>query len=195
MKRISFLLVTLALCAAPTVRAQDAATQERLDKLTGRIEDLTAAQEALKKQVNELTRELESVREQATKPTANYARPEDLNRLGEAIKEVDRKRMDDAEKIHSELLKLRTVLEKPLAPPKPKTTSVPKDKPAPEVPTGDGKVFLYVIQKNDSLDAIVQAYKEKNIKVTVAGILKANPGLIPEKMRVGQKIFIPAPQP
>jgi LysM repeat protein len=52
-----------------------------------------------------------------------------------------------------------------------------------------------VIQKNDSLDAIVQAYKEKNIKVTVAGILKANPGLIPEKMRVGQKIFIPAPQP
>ena len=62
MKRISFLLVTLALCAAPTVRAQDAATQERLDKLTGRIEDLTAAQEALKKQVNELTRELESVR-------------------------------------------------------------------------------------------------------------------------------------
>ena len=111
MKRISFLLVTLALCAAPALRAQDAATQERLDKLSGRIEDLTAAQEALKKQMSELSRELESVREQSGKPNTSYARQEDLNRLAEAIKEVDRKRMDDAEKIHSELLKLRKALE------------------------------------------------------------------------------------
>ena len=75
MKRISFLLVTLALCAAPAVRAQDAATQERLDKLAGRIEDLTAAQESLKKQVSDLTKELGDVREQALKPSVSYARP------------------------------------------------------------------------------------------------------------------------
>ena len=185
----------MALCAAPTVRAQDAATQERLDKLTGRIEDLTAAQEALKKQVNELTRELESVREQATKPTANYARPEDLNRLGEAIKEVDRKRMDDAEKIHTELLKLRDLLKAPPPSPKQKAASLPKEKSAPEQPATDDKVFPYVIQSGDTLEAIVQAYKEKNIKVTVAGILKANPGLKAERLIVGKKIFIPAPQP
>ena len=107
MKRISFLLITLALCSAPAVRAQDAATQERLDKLSGRIDDLTTAQEALRKQIAELSRELESVREQSSKPNTSYARPEDLNRLAEAIKEVDRKRMDDAEKTHTELLKLR----------------------------------------------------------------------------------------
>jgi septal ring factor EnvC (AmiA/AmiB activator) len=82
MKRISLLLLTLALCAPPAVRAQDAATQERLDKLSGRIEDLTAAQEAMKKQMTELSKELQSVREQASKPTGNYARPEDLNLLG-----------------------------------------------------------------------------------------------------------------
>ena len=50
-----------------------------------------------------------------------------------------------------------------------------------------------MIQSGDTLDAIVQAYKEKNIKVTVAQILKANPGLKAERLRVGQKIFIPAP--
>ena len=126
MKRISFLLVTLALCAAPAVRAQDAATQERLDKLSGRIEDLTAAQEALKKADGDLSRELESVREQSGKPNTSYARQEDLKRLAEAIKEVDRKRMDDAEKIHTELLKLRKVLETPLPPPKPKPASSPE---------------------------------------------------------------------
>ena len=47
----------------------------------GRIEDLTAAQEALKKQMSELNRELESVREQLGKPNTSYARQEDLKRL------------------------------------------------------------------------------------------------------------------
>jgi LysM repeat protein len=194
MKRISFLLMTLALCAAPAVRAQDAATQERLDKLSGRIEDLTAAQESLKKQISELTRELANVREQSAKPNTSYARLEDLNQLGEKIKEVDRKRMDDADKIHTELLKLRKVLEMPLSSTKPKPTATPKEKSAPEQPPTDDKVYPYVIQSGDTLGAIVQAYKEKNIKVTIKGIEKANPGLKADRLIVGQKIFIPAPQ-
>ena len=64
--------------------------------------------------MSELSRELESVREQSGKPNTSYARQEDLNRLAEAIKEVDRKRMDDAEKVHTELFKLRKLLETPL---------------------------------------------------------------------------------
>jgi TolA-binding protein len=195
MKRFSLLLLTLALCSAPAVRAQDAATQERLDKLSGRIEDLAAAQESIKKQMTELAKELQSVREMASKPTGNFARPEDLNLLGEKIKEVDRKRMDDAEKIHTELLKLRDLLKAPLASPKQKAAPATKEKSAPEQPVGDDKVFPYVIKPDDTLDAIVQAYKEKNIKVTVAGILKANPGLKAERLIVGKKIFIPAPPP
>ena len=39
----------------------------------------------------------------------------------------------------------------------------------------------------------MQAYREKNIKVTVKQIENANPGLKPERLKVGQKIFIPAP--
>jgi LysM repeat protein len=177
------------------MRAQDAATQERLDKLAGRIEDLTAAQETLRKQLSELNRELESVREQSGKPNTSYATREDLNRLAEAIKTVDRKRMDDAETVRTELLKLRKALEVPLAPPKTKTGSPPREKPATEKPPGDEKVFPYTIQSGDTLEAIVLAYKEKNIKVTVAQILAANPGLKADHLRVGQKIFIPAPKP
>ena len=194
MKRISFLLVTLALFSVPALRAQDAATQERLDKLSGRIEDLTAAQESIKKQLNDLAKDLADLRDQLAKPTANYARPEDLNRLGEAIKDVDRKRMEDADKIHAELLKLRDLLRAPLTSPKQKPVSLPKDNTAPEPPPSDAKVFPYVIQSGDTLDAIVQAYKEKHIKVTVAEILKANPGLKPERLIVGKKIYIPAPE-
>ncbi len=195
MKRISYLMVALTLCSPAAVRAQDAVTQERLDKLSGRIEDLTAAQESLKKQITELTRELESLREQSSKPSVNYARQEDLKSLERAIKEVDQKRMDDADKTHTELMKLRKVLETPLTPPKKTSVTSPKDAPSSTTSTAPEKGFEYIVKSGDTLDAIAQAYREKNIKVTVGQILKANPGLKAERLKVGQKIFIPAPQP
>jgi LysM repeat protein len=195
MKRISFLLVTLALCIPPALRAQDAATEERLNKLSGRMDDYEASRDALKKRVDELAKELDSVREQASKPNTSYARQEDLNHLGEAVKEVDRKRMDDAEKIRAELLKLRKALETPLSPSKKTSITAPKDTFATTNLTRPEKGYEYVIKSGDTLDAVAQAYKDQNIKVTVAQILKANPGLKAERLRVGQKIFIPAPQP
>jgi LysM repeat protein len=195
MKRISFLLVTLALWAPPALRAQDAATQERLDKINGDIRDLTDAQEALRKQIAVLVKEVDSLREQAAKPSTSYARPEDLNRLADAVKEVDRKRMDDAEKTHTELLKLRKLLEAPVpSTKKPPTVKPSKDNAVTPTPPTSDKGFEYVIQPGDTLSAIVQAYKEKNIKVTVNQIVAANPGLKPERLKEGQKIFIPAPQ-
>ena len=51
-----------------------------------------------------------------------------------------------------------------------------------------------MIQSGDTLSVIVKAYAEKNIKVTVDQIVAANPGLNPKRLRVGQKVFIPAPQ-
>jgi LysM repeat protein len=195
MKRISFLLVTLALFTAPALRAQDAATQERLDKLSGRLDDQEKAQETLRKQIADLAKDVQSLREQLAKPSTSYARPEDLNRLAEAIKDVDRKRMEDADKTHAELLKLRQVLEAPLKQSRKNAAPPPRDNPGTSGAPIPDKGFEYVIKSGDTLDAIVQAYKEKNIKVTVSQILKANPGLVPERMKVGQKIFIPAPQP
>jgi LysM repeat protein len=184
----------LVLCAAPAVRAQDAATQERLDRMAGRLDDQEKRQEALGKQLHELSRELESLREQLNKPSASYARPEDLKSLAEAIKDVDRKRIEDAEKVRTELLRLRKALETPAAPPRKGPSSGPREKPPTEKPPVDGKAFPYTIQSGDTLDAIVAAYKEKDIKITVAQILAANPGLKADRLRVGQKIYIPAPK-
>jgi LysM repeat protein len=195
MKRVSFLLVALALCTPPVLRAQDAATEERMNKLSARIDDMEASRDALKKRVDELAKELDSVREQSAKPTTSYARPEDLNQLTKEIKEVDRKRMDDAEKIHTELLKLREVLKAPPMSSKKPPVAVHKDTAVTPDSTTPDKGFEYVIKSGDTLDAVAQAYREQNVKVTVAQILKANPGLKAEKLYVGKKIFIPAPQP
>lgn len=193
MKRISCLLLTLSLSGSPVARAQDAATEERLNKLTGQIEDLIAAQKEQKERLAALAREIGNVRDQLNKPTANYAAQEDLKQLADKVKEVDRKRIEDAEKIHAELLKLGKNLSAPpvatrhAAPAKEIETASSEKSASPE------KGFEYTIQKNDTLSVIVQAYREKNIKVTTDQILKANPGLNANRLRPGQKIFIPAP--
>jgi len=71
MKRISFLLAALLLCGISKVQADDAATEERLNQLSGKIEDLIASQETQRKQLAKLQREIESMREQSSKPTGN----------------------------------------------------------------------------------------------------------------------------
>jgi LysM repeat protein len=195
MRRISILIFALTLSAGPILCAQDAATAERLNQLAGQIEDLIAANKAQQKQIADLSRQIENLREQASKPTASYASPDDLKRLAEQVKEVDRKRMEDYDKIHADLLKLGKTLSAPV----PKTTrSAPVQKEKEEAANTEKsdrpeKVFEYEIQSGDTLSAIVAAYREKNIKITSDQILKANPGLKPEKMRPGQKIVIPAP--
>jgi LysM repeat protein len=177
----------------PIARAEDAATEEKLNQLSGKIEDLIASHEAQRKRVAELGREIENLREQQSKPTGNFASQEDLKRLADAVREVDRKRMDDNEKIHNDLVKLSKSLATPLPQPKKKPASSFGDAPVPDKPSHKEDVAEYVVQSGDTLSVIVQAYREKNVKVTVDQILKANPGLVPEKMHVGQKIFIPLP--
>jgi LysM repeat protein len=194
MKPIAIFALGVALFAATIARAQDAATEERFNKLAGQIEDLRANQEAITKRIEALAKDIDSVRTQAEKPAGNYASEEDLKRLADAVKEIDRKRLDDYEKIRTELKNLG----KSLAASSP---AVPKRNPSPisesstsEKSSGPDKGFEYQVKKGDNLSNIVQAYRDNNIKVTMDQILKANPGLKPEKMRVGQKIFIPAPQ-
>ena len=188
MKRISFLIVVLTLWTAPGLRAQDAATEERLNKLSGRLEDLAAAQDAIRSQVQALAKEIDGLREQLNKPSPNYAAQEDVRRLADAVKEIDRKRLEGYDKIHAELLHLGHVVTSGVG-------TSPRTSPKLDESTSNDKPqqgYEYVIQKGDNLSSIAQAYQEKNIKVSVEQILKANPGLSANKLIVGKKIFIPA---
>ena len=209
--------VTATLLAGPAVRAQDAASEERYNKLVGQIEDLLAARNEQNKRIAEMAREIESYREQAMKPQGNFASQEDLRRLAEQLKEVDKNREHDKELILKEIAKLGKTMSAPVTPVTPTNTgskknsqtlsnsgnsgsSSARDKDT-ETTTAKAdksnvpdKVFEYKIKSGDTISAIVQAYREQNIKVTTEQILKANPGLKPEKLRQGQTIFIPAPQ-
>jgi len=204
MKRIFFAATLLALCAPVTARCEDAATEERLKQLAGKIEDLIAGQEAQRKQIANLARELESLRDQQNKPNTSYASQEDLKRLGKTIETVDQKRIDDYEKIGATLEKIKKTLETPVKSPKTTPTQTPdhgtgdrdrtSNNTSTKTPDKQEKGFDYTVQSGDTLSAIIAAYKEKGIKVSEKQIMAANPNLVPEKMKVGQKIWIPAPE-
>ena len=192
MKRIC--LVALLLVAA-LARGQDAAVEERLNKLNGYVQDLLASQADVQKRIATLAKEFDTLREQ-NRGNGGAATQDDVKRLAEAIKEVDRKRLEDYEKIRKEIEKLGKALAAPVPPPR----TIRKGAPPKESGAGDAaravseKGFEHIVAEKDTLSTIAQAYREKGIKVTVDQILKANPGLNPNLLRIGQKVFIPAPE-
>lgn len=199
MKRISILLAGLTLCAGLSARAQDAATEERLNQLNGKLENIIEAQRAQQKQLEALAKEIEAVREQAGRPTGNYATQDDLRRALKAIEEVDRKRIEDTEKTAALLNKLgQKLAAAPAASSKKGGSGSSSREAGSNSEKGSEKAtekgFPYTIKQGDTLSVIVQAYRDQNIKVTTDSILKANPGLKPEKLKVGMKIWIPAPE-
>ena len=77
----------------------------------------------------------------------------------------------------------------PVENPETEPAGLPPDAPAqPEATQG----YEYIVHKGDSLVTIAQAFTEAGVSVTPIDILEANPALEPAKLKVGQKLFIPA---
>ena len=192
-----FLISSLAATAA---QAQDAATQQQLDKLGGQIQDVLAAQAAQEKRIEALEKQINNLGSQINQPgSTGLASQDDLQKLAQQVQEIDKKRQDDNQRVLKELERLEKALS--VSPPGRRSSpDVPPDiRPAPLKSHSDAgdttpqNGYNYTVQKGDTLIAIVKAYRDQGIKVTMDQVLKANPGLDPKTMKVGQKIFIPAP--
>jgi LysM repeat protein len=175
-------------------RAQEDATQQQIDQLNTQIQGLQAVMVSQDKHIQAMEKEISDLRDKLNQPdTNNFASADDLKKLAEQVQEIDRKRQSDNEAILKELEKLDKALSVASSNHKPAPVAA-TDNSSPA--TGDKQNgYYYEIQSGNTLSAIVKAYADKNIKVTVKQILDANPGLNPNAMKVGQKIFIPAPQP
>jgi LysM repeat protein len=191
MKRVSlYAAVVLILLSAPAW-AQDAATQERLDKMAGQIQDFLDNQKSLQQQLSQVSKEVSALREQiANQPREDWATAADLKRLADGVREIDKKRIEDNERIRTEISKLGKLL---ASAPAPRSRPARDEEPKEKEPAKPEAGLEYVVQPGDSLSLIVQACREKGIKVTMDQVRKANPKLNPEKLLVGQKIFIPQP--
>lgn len=186
MNRFLCVLMVAVWCCGTRLCGQDAAVEERLNKLQGQIENLIDAQREQRQQIAELAREVSALSARQVDSQTKFATRDELRLLADKIQELDRKREADKELILKEIEKLGKTLagsSRPASTPGVDTTQLSPDQ----------KGYEYVVQQGDTLSAIAEAYRQKNIKVTVEQILAANPGLDPKRLKVGQKIFIPAP--
>jgi len=180
--------------AVSLVRAQDAGTQQQIDKLFGMIQDVQATQEQQGKQLAALQKQISDLADKVSTPAVNdSASRDDLKALAEKVQEIDKKRQDDRELILKQIENLGKVGGGTPAGHKPKTnpeaTSAGADNPAtPAVPQ---KGYDYTIAPGDTVSAIAKAYRAQGVKVTTAQIIAANPKMNPNALIAGKKIFIP----
>ena len=188
---LGFLIVASAAFTAAPACAQDAATQQQIDKLSGQIQDLLDAQAAQGKRIDAVEKKISDLGDKLSQPAANnYASTDDLKKLAEQLQELAKKQQDDNDLILKEFEKLaKGGSISPVHAPSPDIADTTNN-PDSGVPQ---KGYEYPIQKDDTVDAIARAYRAKGVKVTRDQILKANPGLNPNKMVVGKTIFIPDP--
>jgi LysM repeat protein len=193
MKRIAFFLMAALLMVPVIVPAQDAAMEERLNSLSAQIDVLKEAKELQNKRIEALEKQVGDLQSQLSKPSGDYASTDDLKKVADAIKEVDKKRQADSENVADKLETLRKALigggsgggrRGSVTPP----AETPKTTFDPNLPHMEHKV-----EPGETLSAIVAAYRNKGVKITLSQVLAANPGLKPENLKSGQTIIIPAP--
>jgi LysM repeat protein len=190
MKRIPvwFLVLSFSVAAA---RAQDDATQQQINKLNGQFQDLRDAQAVQAKHTTALEKEISELRDKLNGPGANQ---DDLKKLADQVQEIDKKRQEDRELILKEIGKLGKVAGSSSGR-KPTPTVTTNSATGGSNPGGKENGYEYKVSAGDTLLIIAKAYRDQGIKVTSDQILKANPGLDPKNLKVGQKVFIPAPAP
>ena len=190
MRKISLWLFIFVFTAS-LARAQDDATQQQIDKLSGQIQDMLDAQAAQGKRIDALEKEISDLSDKSNQPGV-AASPDDLKKLAEQVQEIDKKRQDDNERILKELERLDKSMG--VSPSSHKTAPSVSPTSTSTTSSGPQKGYDYTIQDKDTLSAIAKAYRAQGIKVTTSQILAANPGLNPNSLVVGKNIFIPAPQ-
>jgi chromosome segregation ATPase len=193
MKRILVWFFILSFSLA-TARAQDDATQQQINELNGRIQNLTDSQTVQAKRITALEKEISELRDKSSQPGAtDTANADDLKKLADQVQEIDKKRQADRELILKEIEKLGKASSGTASHKSPVSTAPVSTDNSTANTSDKQNGYWQVVGSGDTISTIVKAYRAKGIKVTTEQILKANPGLDPKNLKVGQKIFIPAP--
>jgi LysM repeat protein len=198
MKQISLWLFVFAFAAstAGVAQAQDTATQQQLDKLSGQIQDLLDAQALQDKRISALEKKISDVLNHSP-ATASTASADDLKKLATQVQELSKKQQADNDLILKELEKLgkggNGSASSRHSSGDSVTTSSSSTTNSTTAANGPQKGYYYEVKSGDTPSAIAKAYRAQGIKVTTEQILAANPGLDPNKLIVGKKIFIPDP--
>ena len=207
MKRFILLTFFCGFLSAPLF-AQDnnessvAEQEEKIKRLSSDVETLLAANADLQKKISALSDELGRIHDSQSKAPNDSGLDsirDDLRKLAEKIQEVDRKRIADKEVVVDKLEEIERIIKKGISSSSPKSGTRVKETTAPATSEKPTNVAEYEIREGDVLSKILsqvnaQFKSEGKKTITQKQLLDANPGLNPDKLRVGQKILIPLPE-
>ena len=209
LRRISFFepglfaMAVFILCSVTSLGAQNRASnaaafvaqqqaQEQYRRLYTTIEDLQSANLVLQQRIDRLESQLQRALKKMADQQADTVTNEQLEALSQKmtkeLQTLEDKRVTDNQKILSEL---RKIASRPVPAPKDPVVSTPK-KTTP--PPYTGPVYEVTVEPGYTISAIAESYRKQGHKISVKDILRANPGLVPEKIRPGQIINVPAKQ-
>ena len=163
MKRILIWVFILSFSLA-AARAQDAATQQQIDQINGRLQDLIDAQAVQAKRITALEKEISELSDKSNGSGANPgANPDDLQKLADQVQELAKKQQADNDLILKEIGKLGKVGGSPSG-----------HKPTPNVTTnaaaggpgagGKENGYEYKVAAGDTLSIIARAIASRASK-------------------------------
>lgn len=205
MKTISLwgLILTFIASGVLAAPAQESATQQQIDKLSGQIQDILDAQAQQSKRIEALEKEISELRDKVNTPATvpDAASRDDLKKLAEQVQEIDRKRGEDRDLIIKQIAKLGSTADITPNPSRghssssgsPKNTGSNSGGDTTPPPNVSDKGYYYEVKQGDTLGLIVKAYRDQGVKVTSRQIKAANPTMNPDVLIPGKKIFIPDP--
>lgn len=164
--------------------------EERFKDLQARVKGLEDANVALQKKVGDLEGLVRNLKDQLGAEQGKAAMQEDLRRLADKLQEVDRKRQEDLKHVADEIARLGST-------PPPSGNRKPPAEAGPGSSSDD--LYPYVVQPGDTLSAILTAYnaefkKQGKKGVSLQQVIDANPGIKPNNLQAGRKIYIPKPK-
>jgi len=219
--------LSMALILGGTLSLRAEITPEDIRQLQTRFQQAEESEERLRARIQkleatiaELRSQLGEVRSVAASAGKEAVTQEQLKKVLDQLRELDRRRQDDNEKVVQQIKRLADL---PTAPPPSFDDPKPKGrKPAADSGTGAGagkadaksgepkndskteapkpslpadyEFYEHVVRENQSLSQIINEYnKGYGLKVRMKHVLEANPKLRPERpvLVTGQKIRIP----
>ena len=187
--------ITPAPVAKPT-GAQARFYAEQFQRLRGEIDELKSAHALQQQQTDKLKTQVKNLKDENRKLNrlldGNFVKPDEVKALQVALKELDANRLKDLAIVQKALADLGKLIQKVA---QQKAAHV---EPNPPAVAKNFKFNTHKVEPGEFLGTIIiaynRAYKEEGLgTVTQSQVLKANPGLNPNRLLVGQKIKIPLP--
>ncbi len=171
---------------------------EQISQLRAEMEELKGAYNLQIRKMMALENGMKSLRaanENLKRENAlRFASNKDIDELANKLKELDKNRRNDLDLTNKQIDEILKIVKKLANTPVPTPTPT-RNNP----PPANFKAREHIVQTGEFLSTILSAYnaafKTEGLKgrVSQSQVLKANPGMKPDRLLVGQKLLIPEP--